>query len=73
VIQAASHVFSQYSRKTEASKQEAWKGICSSGCYSAKTDKKRCRCKCRGVHHGKGQIHKLEEAKLTEFCEKQAL
>ena len=47
-------------------------GNCSSGCYIAKTDRKKCRCKCRGEHHGKGQICKPDEAKLTtEFCKEQ--
>ena len=30
----------------------SYKGICSSRCFKAKSDKKRCRCKCKGNHHG---------------------
>ncbi|MCJ7559619.1 hypothetical protein MUO79_03245 [Candidatus Bathyarchaeota archaeon] len=41
-------------------KIEGWKGICSSGCYMAKTDKKKCKCKCHGEHHGKGRTNEQD-------------
>ena len=31
-----------------------WKGLCCSACYNAKTDKKRCVCRCHGAYHGRG-------------------
>jgi hypothetical protein len=65
MTQAASHDF--YQSKPEEIKSEPWKGICSSGCYAAKTDRKKCKCKCRGQHHGKGNTTKENET-LTEFC-----
>ena len=68
---AASQDFSQPVKKPEASEPEPWKGICSSGCYSAKTDKKKCKCKCHGQHHGRGNIAKPEESKLTEYCQQE--
>jgi len=69
VTQAASHNFSYPIKKPEASEPKPWKGICSSGCYSAKTDRKKCKCKCRGQHHGKGNMTKPGEEMLTEYCQ----
>jgi len=50
----------------DASEAEIWRGVCSAGCYRAKTDRKKCKCRCRGKHHGKGQLSKREE-KGKEF------
>lgn len=35
------------------------KGQCCKRCFTAKTDKKKCRCRCKGQHHGKA--HKFEK------------
>jgi len=45
-----------------------WRGICSAGCYKAKSDKKKCKCKCQGEHHGKERTDQLEENKITQYC-----
>jgi hypothetical protein len=42
------------SEKETESKSKAWKGICSPRCWKAKSDPKRCKCKCKGLHHGVG-------------------
>jgi hypothetical protein len=41
-------------------------GRCCTRCYAAKSDAKKCRCRCKGNHHG--QAHKRE----ADSCEKQA-
>ena len=38
-----------------------WKGVCCSRCYMAKTDKTKCKCRCKGEHHGKGHIKRLTD------------
>jgi hypothetical protein len=47
--------------------KEPWKGVCSSRCYFAESDKKRCKCKCRGEHHGKGHQLRQEEKGIKNF------
>jgi hypothetical protein len=59
----------QNKSKQEASEADAWRGICSSGCYRAKTDKKKC--KCHGEHHGKERTDQLEENKITQYCQQE--
>ena len=54
----ASHVsIGLHQEGSENSNASAWKGVCSFRCYVAKTDKKKCKCKCHGVHHGKGRAN----------------
>ena len=48
----------QNESKQEASEADVWRGICSAGCYRAKTDKKKCKCKCQGKLHGKAHAKK---------------
>jgi len=43
-----------------------WKGVCCSRCYMAKTDKTKCKCRCKGAYHGKGFMKKLTEEKKDE-------
>jgi len=52
------------------SEESPWKGVCSSRCYTAKTDKKRCKCRCKGEHHAKGQQRKRESKAIDEFFER---
>jgi hypothetical protein len=47
--------------------QEPWKGVCSSRCYFAESDKKRCKCRCRGQHHGRGKTDSREETAIEDF------
>ena len=35
----------------------AWTGICCEKCWNASND--RCKCRCQGLHHGKGRLEKL--------------
>jgi len=56
--------------KAKLEDPETWKGSCSSRCYVAKTDRKRCKCKFKGEHHGKSQQRKREEKAIDEFFEK---
>jgi len=40
-----------------------WQGVCSQACWEAKEE--RCRCQCKGVHHG--VAHKrAEDPKVSE-------
>ena len=39
--------------------EQPWKGICSESCWQAKLP--RCRCKCQGLHHGKGRHSSQEQ------------
>jgi hypothetical protein len=40
--------------------EKPWKGICCRRCWFAKTDPKKCKCRCRGTNHQKG-VHKAIE------------
>jgi len=31
-----------------------YKDICCARCYAAKSDVKKCKCRCQGAHHGQG-------------------
>jgi hypothetical protein len=42
-----------------------WKGFCCKRCYFAKSDKKKCKCRCHGLNHQKG-LHKALETKDKE-------
>ena len=68
---APSNSILQFKTESEKTKAEAWRGICSSGCYGAKTDKKKCKCKCQGEHHGKERTNQLEENKITAYCQQE--
>ena len=35
--------------------------ICRSTCFTAKTDRKKCKCRCGGTFHGLGFQHKHEK------------
>ncbi len=60
----------QNESEQEASEADAWRGICSSGCYKAKSDKKKCKCKCQGKLHGKAHTKDFEENEIDEYdCE----
>ena len=48
------HESTEASSKPEAS-EKPWKGICCSRCFNALSDKTRCKCRCRGEHHGRGK------------------
>jgi ribosomal protein L19E len=67
LIRAASHDSILQLTRSDASKAEAWRGVCSSGCYRAKTDKKKCKCRCGGEHHGKGHANRQEENRINDF------
>jgi hypothetical protein len=56
-----------HSTKDSEAVQEPWRGVCSSRCYFARTDKKRCKCRCKGEHHGKGRPDWEEEKGINEF------
>jgi hypothetical protein len=34
--------------------QKPWKGICCKQCWFAKTEPKKCKCRCHGENHQKG-------------------
>jgi hypothetical protein len=55
------------SLKDSEESQEPWKGVCSSRCYFAQSDKKRCKCRCKGEHHGKGLPNEKIEKGIDEF------
>ena len=44
--------------KPKATEIKPWSGVCSSRCYSAETDKKKCKCRCKGARHGKAHTEK---------------
>jgi hypothetical protein len=44
-------------------KEKPWTGLCCARCYRAKSDKKRCRCRCHGAHHGEQRLRVLERRK----------
>jgi hypothetical protein len=59
-----------------------WKGIaCCKRCYYAKTDKKKCRCRCHGINHQQGlqravtqepvdgKLERLVQTKLVEAAQ----
>jgi hypothetical protein len=55
------------SPKESAELQEPWRGVCSSRCYFAESDKKRCKCRCKGDHHGKGKPGRREGKAIEDF------
>lgn len=60
----------QNKSRQEASEADAWRGICSSGCFRAKSDKKKCKCKCQGKLHGKAHVKNIEEMKIDRIANK---
>jgi len=50
------------------SKHEDCRGICSAGCFRAKTNQKKCKCRCKGKLHGKAYAKNFEEMKINEFA-----
>jgi hypothetical protein len=57
--------------KQEASEADAWRGICSAGCYRAKTEEKKCKCRCQGKLHGKAHAKKHEENEIDEISDQE--
>ena len=64
---ASPHSIDPLRSELEASKAEPWKGVCSSGCYRAKSGKKKCKCRCSGKLHGRS--HQREENKIDEISD----
>jgi hypothetical protein len=60
----------QNKSKQEASEVDAWRGICSAGCYRAKTEEKKCKCKCQGKLHGKAYAKNIEETEINRIANK---
>jgi hypothetical protein len=58
----------QNKSEQEASEADAWRGICSAGCYKAKSDKKKCKCKCQGKLHGKAYAKQREDMLQAEHA-----
>jgi len=56
---------------SEVEHDKPWKGRCCFGCFVAKTDRKKCKCRCRGEHHGKGQQARRAEKGIYEFFEQE--
>lgn len=46
------------------SEQPPWKDVCCSRCYVAKSDKKKCKCRCKSGHHG--EAYKTKDAEKQE-------
>jgi hypothetical protein len=67
MVKAASRDLTLQNKSTqETSEADVWRGICSSGCYKAKSEKKKCKCKCQGKLHGKAYAKKHEENEIDE-------
>jgi len=50
-------------------KEKPWTGLCCARCYRAKSDKKRCRCRCHGAHHAEQRLRTFKmgmESKTTK-------
>ncbi len=44
-------------------------GICCARCYTAKSEKKKCKCRCHGVHHGEARTKDAKsEAETCPKC-----
>ena len=50
----------------EESEEKPWKGKCSFGCYHAKSEKKKCKCRCSGKMHGKTNDEHNEKLRIAE-------
>ena len=40
--------------QNEVVQSKPWKGICCKRCWFAKTEPKKCKCRCHGENHQKG-------------------
>lgn len=40
--------------------EKPWKHMCCKRCWYAKSDKKKCRCRCHGVNHQEGLRRHIE-------------
>ena len=49
--------------------EKIWMGKCSFGCFHAKSDKKKCKCRCQGELHGKAYDNHVEESKIEEIAD----
>jgi hypothetical protein len=49
--------------------EKIWMGKCSFGCFHAKSDKTKCKCRCHGKLHGKAYEKHLEELKIEETAD----
>jgi hypothetical protein len=68
MAKAASRDLTLQNKSRKENSANDWRGICSAGCYKAKSDKKKCKCKCRGKLHGKAHFKNIEEMKINEFA-----
>jgi hypothetical protein len=66
MAKAASRDLTLQNKSRKENSANDWRGICSSGCYRAKSDKKKCKCKCRGKLHGKAHAKDFEENEIDE-------
>jgi hypothetical protein len=66
MAKAASRDLTLQNKRTKENSANVWRGICSAGCYRAKSDKKKCKCKCQGKLHGKAHAKKHEENEIDE-------
>jgi hypothetical protein len=43
-----------------------WKGFCCKRCYFAKSDKKKCKCRCLGKNHAASNLNFNQNKKKGE-------
>jgi hypothetical protein len=46
--------------------EKPWKGVCCKRCWYAKSDKKKCRCRCHGANHQEGFRRNIEGSKKLD-------
>ena len=71
MAKAASRDLTLQNKSRKENSADAWRCICSSGCYRAKSDKKKCKCKCQGKLHGKAHNEKHEENEIDEISDQE--
>jgi hypothetical protein len=64
MAKAVSRDLTLQNKSRKENSADVWRGICSAGCYRAKSDKKKC--KCQGKLHGKAHAKKHEENEIDE-------
>jgi hypothetical protein len=70
MARAASRDLTLQNKSKQENSADDWRGICSSGCYKAKSDKKKCKCKCQGKLHGKAYAENIEETEINRIANK---
>lgn len=70
MAKAASHDLTLQNKSRKENSANDWRGICSAGCYKAKSDKKKCKCRCRGKLHGKAYAKQREEMNIDRIANK---